>query len=113
MPLTARLVAQTNGKRAPIRSSVIPLHHQKLCQIDGKQFGDAVEKDLEAYGMNGKFSVKDGKDTLYNQTRPKKNLPKPGRFTKLKVNSQFIWTFNFFNLYRWDQVKLNPLNSQF
>ncbi len=38
--------------------------------------GDAVEKDLEAYGDEWKgVSVADGKDTPTIQPRPKKSLP--------------------------------------
>ena len=70
-------VAQANGEAAAnkvIRNTFTP---PNFVQIDGKQFGDAVEKDLEAYGDEWKgVSVADGKDTLYNPTRAKEEFAK-------------------------------------
>ena len=70
-------VAQTNGEAAAnkvIRNTFTP---PNFVQIDGKQFGDAVEKDLEAYGDEWKgVSVADGKDTLYNPTKAKEEFAK-------------------------------------
>ena len=70
-------VAQTNGEAGAnkvIRNTFTP---PNFVQIDGKQFGDAVEKDLEAYGDEWKgVSVADGKDTLYNPTRAKEEFAK-------------------------------------
>ena len=70
-------VAQANGEAAAnkvIRNTFTP---PNFVQIDGKQFGDAVEKDLEAYGDEWKgVSVADGKDTLYNPTKAKEEFAK-------------------------------------
>ena len=70
-------VAQTNGEAGAnkvIRNTFTP---PNFVQIDGKQFGDAVEKDLEAYGDEWKgVSVADGKDTLYNPTKAKEEFAK-------------------------------------
>lgn len=70
-------VAQANGEAGAnkvIRNTFTP---PNFVQIDGKQFGDAVEKDLEAYGDEWKgVSVADGKDTLYNPTRAKEEFAK-------------------------------------
>lgn len=70
-------VAQTNGEAAAnkvIRNTFTP---PNFVQIDGKQFGDAVEKDLEAYGDEWKgVSVADGKDTLYNPSKAKEEFAK-------------------------------------
>lgn len=70
-------VAQTNGEAGAnkvIRNTFTP---PNFVQIDGKQFGDAVEKDLEAYGAEWKgVSVADGKDTLYNPTKAKEEFAK-------------------------------------
>ena len=70
-------VAQTNGEAGAnkvIRNTFTP---PNFVQIDGKQFGDAVEKDLEAYGDEWKgVSVADGKDTLYNPSRAKEEFAK-------------------------------------
>ena len=70
-------VAQANGEAAAnkvIRNTFTP---PNFVQIDGKQFGDAVEKDLEAYGDEWKgVSVADGKDTLYNSTKAKEEFAK-------------------------------------
>ena len=70
-------VAQTNGETGAnkvIRNTFTP---PNFVQIDGKQFGDAVEKDLEAYGDEWKgVSVADGKDTLYNPTKAKEEFAK-------------------------------------
>ena len=70
-------VAQTNGEAGAnkvIRNTFTP---PNFVQIDGKQFGDAVEKDLEAYGDEWKgVSVADGKDTLYNPTKAKQEFAK-------------------------------------
>ena len=70
-------VAQTNGEAGAnkvIRNTFTP---PNFVQIDGKQFGDAVEKDLEAYGDEWKgVSVADGKDTLYNPSKAKEEFVK-------------------------------------
>ena len=70
-------VAQTNGEAGAdkvIRNTFTP---PNFVQIDGQQFGDAVEKDLEAYGDEWKgVSVADGKDTLYNPTKAKEEFAK-------------------------------------
>ena len=70
-------VAQTNGEAGAnkvIRNTFTP---PNFVQIDGKQFGDAVEKDLEAYGDEWKgVSVADGKDTLYNPSKAKEEFSK-------------------------------------
>lgn len=70
-------VAQANGEAAAnkvIRNTFTP---PNFVQINGKQFGDAVEKDLEAYGDEWKgVSVADGKDTLYNPTKAKEEFAK-------------------------------------
>ena len=70
-------VAQANGEAAAnkvIRNTFTP---PNFVQINGQQFGDAVEKDLEAYGDEWKgVSVADGKDTLYNPTRAKEEFAK-------------------------------------
>ena len=70
-------VAQANGEAAAnkvIRNTFTP---PNFVQIDGKQFGDAVEKDLEAYGDEWKgVSVADGKDTLYDPTKAKEEFAK-------------------------------------
>lgn len=70
-------VAQTNGEAGAnkvIRNTFTP---PNFVQIDGKQFGDAVEKDLEAYGGEWKgVSVADGKDTLYNPSKAKEEFAK-------------------------------------
>ena len=70
-------VAQTNGEAGAnkvIRNTFTP---PNFVQIDGKQFGDAVEKDLEAYGDEWKgVSVADGKDTLYNPNKAKEEFAK-------------------------------------
>ena len=70
-------VAQTNGEAGAnkvIRNTFTP---PNFVQIDGKQFGDAVEKDLEAYGDEWKgVSVADWKDTLYNPTKAKEEFAK-------------------------------------
>ena len=70
-------VAQTNGEAGAnkvIRNTFTP---PNFVQIDGKQFGDAVEKDLEAYGAEWKgVSVADGKDTLYNPSKAKEEFAK-------------------------------------
>ena len=70
-------VAQTNGEAGAnkvIRNTFTP---PNFVQIDGQQFGDAVEKDLEAYGDEWKgISVADGKDTLYNPTKAKEEFAK-------------------------------------
>ena len=70
-------VAQTNGEAGAnkvIRNTFTP---PNFVQIIGQQFGDAVEKDLEAYGDEWKgVSVADGKDTLYNPTRAKEEFAK-------------------------------------
>ena len=70
-------VAQTNGEAGAnkvIRNTFTP---PNFVQIDGKQFGDAVEKDLEAFGDDWKgVSVADGKDTLYNPTKAKEEFAK-------------------------------------
>ena len=70
-------VAQTNGEAGAntvIRNTFTPPNFD---QIDGKQFGDAVEKDLEAYGDEWKgVSVADGKDTLYNPSKAKEEFAK-------------------------------------
>ena len=70
-------VAQANGEAAAnrvIRNTFTP---PNFVQIDGKQFGDAVEKDLEAYGDEWKgVSVADGKDTLYNPSKAKEEFAK-------------------------------------
>ena len=70
-------VAQANGEAAAnkvIRNTFTP---PNFVQINGQQFGDAVEKDLEAYGDEWKgVSVADGKDTLYNPTKAKEEFAK-------------------------------------
>ena len=70
-------VAQTNGEAGAnkvIRNTFTP---PNFVQIDGQQFGDAVEKDLEAYGDEWKgVSVADGKDTLYNPNKAKEEFAK-------------------------------------
>ena len=70
-------VAQTNGEAGAnkvIRNTFTP---PNFVQIDGQQFGDAVEKDLEAYGDEWKgVSVADGKDTLYNPSKAKEEFAK-------------------------------------
>lgn len=70
-------VAQTNGEAGAnkvIRNTFTP---PNFVQIDGKQFGDAVEKDLEAYGDEWKgVSVADGKETLYNPSKAKEEFAK-------------------------------------
>ena len=70
-------VAQTNGEAGAnkvIRNTFTP---PNFVQINGQQFGDAVEKDLEAYGDEWKgVSVADGKDTLYNPTKAKEEFAK-------------------------------------
>ena len=70
-------VAQTNGEAGAnkvIRNTFTP---PNFVQINGKQFGDAVEKDLEAYGDEWKgVSVADGKDTLYNPNKAKEEFAK-------------------------------------
>ena len=70
-------VAQANGEAGAnkvIRNTFTP---PNFVQIDGKQFGDAVEKDLEAYGDEWKgVSVADGKDTLYNPNKAKEEFAK-------------------------------------
>ena len=54
------------------------LHSSKtLFKIDGKDFGESVEKNLEEYGDEWKgVSVEDGKDTLYNPTKAKEEFAK-------------------------------------
>ena len=95
-------VAQTNGEAGAnkvIRNTFTP---PNFVQIDGKQFGDAVEKDLEAYGDEWKgVSVADGKDTLYNPNKAKEEFAKAkGR---LAVSRSWIpnsfGPSNFFYLY--------------
>ena len=80
-------VAQTNGEAGAnkvIRNTFTP---PNFVQIDGKQFGDAVEKDLEAYGDEWKgVSVADGKDTLYNPTKAKEEFAK----AKAELQSQGV-----------------------
>ena len=70
-------VAQANGEAGAnkvIRNTFTP---PNFVQIDGKQFGDAVEKDLEVYGDEWKgVSVADGKDTLYNPNKAKEEFAK-------------------------------------
>lgn len=70
-------VAQTNGEAGAnkvIRNTFTP---PNFVQINGQQFGDAVERDLEAYGDEWKgVSVADGKDTLYNPTKAKEEFAK-------------------------------------
>ena len=70
-------VAQANGEAAAnkvIRNTFTP---PNFVQINGQQFGDAVEKDLEAYGDEWKgVSVADGKDTLYNPNKAKEEFAK-------------------------------------
>ena len=70
-------VAQTNGEAGAnkvIRNTFTP---PNFVQINGQQFGDAVEKDLEAYGDEWKgVSVADGKDTLYNPNKAKEEFAK-------------------------------------
>ena len=70
-------VAQANGEAGAnkvIRNTFTP---PNFVQIDGKQFGDEVEKDLEAYGDEWKgVSVADGKDTLYNPSKAKEEFAK-------------------------------------
>lgn len=80
-------VAQANGEAAAnkvIRNTFTP---PNFVQINGKQFGDAVEKDLEAYGDEWKgISVADGKDTLYNPTKAKEEFAK----AKAELQSQGV-----------------------
>ena len=80
-------VAQTNGEAGAnkvIRNTFTP---PNFVQIDGKQFGDAVEKDLEAYGDEWKgVSVADGKDTLYNPSKAKEEFAK----AKAELQSQRV-----------------------
>lgn len=80
-------VAQTNGEAGAnkvIRNTFTP---PNFVQIDGKQFGDAVEKDLEAYGDKWKgVSVADGKDTLYNPSKAKEEFAK----AKAELQSQGV-----------------------
>ena len=80
-------VAQTNGEAGAnkvIRNTFTP---PNFVQIDGKQFGDAVEKDLEAYGDEWKgVSVADGKDTLYNPNKAKEEFAK----AKAELQSQGV-----------------------
>ena len=80
-------VAQANGEAAAnkvIRNTFTP---PNFVQINGKQFGDAVEKDLEAYGDEWKgVSVADGKDTLYNPTKAKEEFAK----AKAELQSQGV-----------------------
>ena len=80
-------VAQTNGEAGAnkvIRNTFTP---PNFVQIDGKQFGDAVEKDLEAYGDEWKgVSVADGKDTLYNPSKAKEEFAK----AKAELQSQGV-----------------------
>lgn len=80
-------VAQANGEAAAnkvIRNTFTP---PNFVQINGQQFGDAVEKDLEAYGDEWKgISVADGKDTLYNPTKAKEEFAK----AKAELQSQGV-----------------------
>ena len=80
-------VAQTNGEAGAnkvIRNTFTP---PNFVQIDGKQFGDAVEKNLEAYGDEWKgVSVADGKDTLYNPSKAKEEFAK----AKAELQSQGV-----------------------
>lgn len=80
-------VAQTNGEAGAnkvIRNTFTP---PNFVQIDGKQFGDTVEKDLEAYGDEWKgVSVADGKDTLYNPSKAKEEFAK----AKAELQSQGV-----------------------
>lgn len=80
-------VAQTNGEAGAnkvIRNTFTP---PNFVQINGKQFGDAVEKDLEAYGDEWKgVSVADGKDTLYNPSKAKEEFAK----AKAELQSQGV-----------------------
>ena len=80
-------VAQTNGEAGAnkvIRNTFTP---PNFVQIDGKQFGDAVEKDLEAYGDEWKgVSVADGKDILYNPSKAKEEFAK----AKAELQSQGV-----------------------
>lgn len=80
-------VAQTNGEAGAnkvIRNTFTP---PNFVQINGQQFGDAVEKDLEAYGDEWKgVSVADGKDTLYNPTKAKEEFAK----AKAELQSQGV-----------------------
>ena len=80
-------VAQANGEAAAnkvIRNTFTP---PNFVQIKGQQFGDAVEKDLEAYGDEWKgISVADGKDTLYNPTKAKEEFAK----AKAELQSQGV-----------------------
>ena len=80
-------VAQTNGEAGAnkvIRNTFTP---PNFVQIDGKQFADAVEKDLEAYGDEWKgVSVADGKDTLYNPSKAKEEFAK----AKAELQSQGV-----------------------
>ena len=80
-------VAQANGEAGAnkvIRNTFTP---PNFVQIDGKQFGDAVEKDLEAYGDEWKgVSVADGKDTLYNPSKAKEEFAK----AKAELQSQGV-----------------------
>ena len=80
-------VAQTNGEAGAnkvIRNTFTP---PNFVQINGQQFGDAVEKDLEAYGDEWKgVSVADGKDTLYNPSKAKEEFAK----AKAELQSQGV-----------------------
>ncbi len=107
-------VAQTNGEAGAnkvIRNTFTP---PNFVQIDGKQFGDAVEKTWKLMGMNGKGSLSQMEKTPSTiQTRPKKSLPKPRQTCRLKeLNSQFIWTFQLLLLIRKELNRPNPLNNQ-
>ena len=70
-------VAQANGEASAdkvIRNTFTP---PNFVQIDGKDFGESVEKNLEEYGDEWKgVSVEDGKDTLYNPTKAKEEFAK-------------------------------------
>ncbi len=90
-------VAQANREAANkvIRNTFTP---PNFVQINGQQFGDAVEKDW-LMGMRMERGLcHRWKDTLtINQGQ--ESLPKLRQICRLKeFNSQFIWTANFFNL---------------
>ena len=70
-------VAQANGEASAdkvIRNTFVP---PSFVQIDGKEFGNSVEKYLGEHGEEWQgVSVTDGKDTLYNPNKAKEEFAK-------------------------------------
>ena len=107
-------VAQANGEASAdkvIRNTFTP---PNFVQIDGKDFGESVEKNLEEYGDEWKgVSVEDGKDTLYNPTKGQGRVCQGQRSSsRPRVEFPIHWTSLFHPPIQKESSKLNPLNSR-